>query len=49
MLGEYLFTPAAGPAVVLYTAINAVQAVGWHLIARVFVKQGLCGSPQQEA
>ena len=32
LLGEYLLTDHAAPAVVLYNAVTAVQAVGWILL-----------------
>jgi uncharacterized membrane protein len=32
LLSEYLFTDHAAPAVVLYAAINGLQAVGWILL-----------------
>jgi uncharacterized membrane protein len=31
LLGEYLLTDHAAPAVVIYSAVNAAQAVGWLL------------------
>jgi uncharacterized membrane protein len=34
LLGEYLLTEYAAPAVVLYTAANGLQAVGWVLLTR---------------
>jgi hypothetical protein len=33
LLGEYLFTDHAAPAVVLYNAVVAVQAIGWILVS----------------
>jgi len=32
LLGEYLLTDSASPAVVLYTAVDALQAVAWILL-----------------
>jgi uncharacterized membrane protein len=32
LLSEYLFTDHAAPAVVLYAAINGLQAIGWILL-----------------
>jgi len=32
LLGEHLFTPSAAPAVVLYSAMCALQGVGWLLM-----------------
>jgi uncharacterized membrane protein len=33
LLGAYLFTDHAAPAVVIYNAVTAVQSVGWILLA----------------
>ena len=41
LLGEYLLTDKAAPAVVLYTANYAFQAFGWTLISRIALKQKL--------
>jgi uncharacterized membrane protein len=41
LLGEYLFTPFAAPAVVLYNAVTAVQAVAWILLARAALNNRL--------
>jgi len=35
LLGEYLLTDHAAPAVILYNAVLALQAIGWILISRV--------------
>lgn len=32
LLGEYLFTDHAAPAVVIFNAVGALQAVGWILV-----------------
>jgi len=32
LLGEFLFTPYAAPAVVLYMAVTVLQAIGWILL-----------------
>jgi uncharacterized membrane protein len=40
LLGEYLFTGHAGPAVVLYSAVLAFQAVGWNLISQAALRPG---------
>jgi TMEM175 potassium channel family protein len=34
MLGEYLMTDHAAPAVVIYNAVTVVQAIAWILVAR---------------
>lgn len=34
LLGTYLFTELAAPAVVLYAGINALNAIGWILLGR---------------
>lgn len=34
LLGEYLFTDHAAPAVILYSAVCAVQGLGWYLLTR---------------
>jgi len=34
LLGEYLFTDHASPAVVLYTAVDALQAVAWIALSQ---------------
>src|ERR1051326_995018 len=44
LLGEYILTESAAPAVVLYTAINAVQAIAWNVMSRVVLKQNLTRS-----
>ena len=41
VLGETLFTNHASPGVMLYSAINALQAFAWFVAARVAVKDGL--------
>jgi uncharacterized membrane protein len=41
LLGEYLLTDAAGPAVVLYNAVFAVQAIGWLLMSSASLKNDL--------
>ena len=33
LVGEYLLTDHAAPAVVIYNAVTAVQAVGWILVS----------------
>jgi len=34
LLGEYLFTDHAAPAVILYSAVCAFQGFGWYLLTR---------------
>jgi TMEM175 potassium channel family protein len=41
LLGEYLFTNHAAPAVVLYAAANGLQAIGWILLSRATLKPNL--------
>ncbi len=41
LLGEYLFTNHAAPAVVLYAAINGLQAISWILLSRAALKPNL--------
>jgi uncharacterized membrane protein len=42
--GEYLFTGHAGPAVVLYNSVLALQAIGWILISRTALNNHLAKS-----
>ena len=41
LLGEYLFTDQAAPAVVLYSVVNGLQATGWILLSRAALKPNL--------
>src|SRR4029450_85328 len=41
LLGEFVLTDHAGPAVFLYNAVVAVQAIGWILCGRAALKNGL--------
>lgn len=41
LMGEYLLTDHAAPAVTLYTSVMAFQAVGWILIGSAALKNGL--------
>ena len=34
LLGEYVLTDHAAPAVILYSAVNGWQAIGWNLLTR---------------
>ena len=40
LVGEYLLTDHAAPAVVIYNAVTAVQAAGWILLSGVAVHLG---------
>ena len=42
LMGEYVSTDHAAPAVILYDAVLAVQAIGWILISRAALKDRLC-------
>jgi uncharacterized membrane protein len=42
LLGEYLLTDHAAPAVILYVAVMAVQAIGWILITGTALGNDLC-------
>ena len=41
MLGEYLFTDHAAPAVIMYEGVLSLQAIGWILISNTAAKRGL--------
>ena len=41
LVGEYLFTDHAAPAVMLYETVFALQAVGWILITSAIIKNNL--------
>jgi uncharacterized membrane protein len=41
LLGEFLWTDHAAPAVVLYDAVLAVQAIGWIFVTGAALKDGL--------
>ena len=41
LLGEYLLTDHVAPAVVLYNAVLALQAIGWILISRAAISNQL--------
>lgn len=41
LLGDFLWTDHAAPAVMLYDAILAVQAIGWILVLGAALKNGL--------
>lgn len=42
LLGEYILTDHAAPAVVIYNVVFALQAVGWVLMSRSAVAGHLC-------
>ena len=42
LVGEYISTDHAAPAVILYDAVLALQALGWILICHVALKDHLC-------
>jgi len=41
LIGEYISTDHAAPAVILYNAVLALQAIGWILICRAALKDHL--------
>ena len=41
LLGEYVLTPAAAPAVILYDSVLALQALGWTMITTAATKHAL--------
>ena len=41
LVGEYLLTDHVAPAVVIYDAVTAVQAVGWILVSGAALRGGL--------
>jgi len=41
VVGEYLMTDHAAPAVVIYNAVTSLQAVGWLLLAGAALRSGL--------
>jgi uncharacterized membrane protein len=46
MQGEYLFTNHAAPAVILYDAALAFQALGWILVSKTAIKDQLAKNKQ---
>ena len=46
LVGEYLLTDHAAPAVVIYNSVTAVQAVGWILITGAALRNGLAKDEQ---
>jgi len=46
LVGDFLWTDHAAPAVVLYTAVLAVQAVGWVLVTGAALNGHLAASEQ---
>lgn len=49
LLGEFVGTNHAGPAVVLYDAVMAVQAVAWVLVGRSALKNNLIADEESMA
>jgi uncharacterized membrane protein len=49
LLGEFLFTNHAAPAVILYDAVMAFQTVGWILLSKTAMASGLAKSEQAAA
>lgn len=41
LLGEYLFTDHASPAVIIYVSTIALQSIGWILLSRVALRNHL--------
>ena len=41
LLGEYVLTNHAAPAVTLFDAVQAFQAIGWILVMRAAIRSGL--------
>ena len=41
LMGEYILTDHAAPAVILYNSVLALQAIGWILICRTAIKNHL--------
>ncbi len=48
LIGEYILTDHASPAVILYNSNLAFQAIGWILICKSSLKDGLCKSKTAE-
>lgn len=44
LMGDYLFTDHAAPAVILYNAVLTLQAIGWVLISQTAFKNKLAKS-----
>jgi uncharacterized membrane protein len=49
LLGEFLFTNHAAPAVILYDAVMAFQTVGWILLSKTAMASGLAKNEQAAA
>lgn len=49
LIGEYISTGHAAPAVILYNTVLALQAIGWVLICRVVVKNHLSKNEKSAA
>jgi len=48
LLGEYLLSDHASPAVVLYESTITLQAIGWIALSSAALKHGLCKSMSAE-
>jgi len=46
LVGEYLLTDHVAPAVVIYNAVTAVQAIGWILVSGAALRSGLTRDEQ---
>lgn len=46
LLGEYIFTDHAAPAVILYNATLALQSVGWILMSKTAIRDRLAKNEQ---
>jgi uncharacterized membrane protein len=49
LIGEYLLTDHAAPAVVVYNSVTAVQAIGWILVAGAVLRNRLSRDEQAAA
>jgi uncharacterized membrane protein len=49
LLGEYVLTAHAAPAVVLYSAVDALLAIGWILLTRAALKPSLLTKNEKSA
>jgi len=49
LLGEFLWTDHAAPAVVLYNAVLAIQALAWVLVSRVILAHKLTAESESMA
>ncbi|HSS97701.1 MAG TPA: TMEM175 family protein [Terriglobales bacterium] len=49
LMGEFLFTDHAAPAVILYCSVIAFQSVGWILLGKTAMASGLAKNEQAKA